>query len=100
MNPTVLRKLATALGQTCDATLRRCDRRAHAIWLTPDVELSIRLGHTRRHHRKLRESIKPTQCPPLKPTIRLERPRLAGDPNRVRLWRERGDHRTRALTSD
>jgi hypothetical protein len=100
MNPTCLRKFATAFSQTPDTTLSGRDRRAHPIRLTPDVELSIGLRHTRRRHGKLREPIKPTQRSPLKPTLRLERHRLASDTNGVRLRGEGSDHRTRTLTSD
>src|SRR2546427_13169434 len=96
MNPAFFRKLATALGQTLDAALSCRDRCTHAILLTPDVEVGICLGHTRRRHRKLRKSIESAQSPPLDPTLGLELRRLASDTNRVRLRRKGGDDRARS----
>jgi hypothetical protein len=100
MNPSGLVKLTTDLGQAPDPTLSGRHHRAHAIRFTPDVELGIRLGHTRGRHRKLRESIEPAQRPSLEPTLGLERLRLAGDPNRVRLRGEGSDLRARTLAGD
>jgi hypothetical protein len=100
MNPSGLRNLATALSQTRDAPLSGSHHRADPIRLSGDVELSVGLRHPRRRHRKLCKAIKPTQCTPLKPTLRLEPPSLASDPNWVPLRRESSDHGTRTLTSD
>jgi len=100
MNPPVLVKLTTDFGQAPDPTLSGRHHRAHAIRLTPDVELRIRLRHTRCGHGELGESIEPTHGPPLQPTLRLERLRFAGDPNRVRLGLEGSDHRSRTLAGD
>ena len=98
MNPPGLPELTTALRQAADTTLSGGHHRAHPIGLAPDIELRIGLRHARRRHRKLSEPIKPTQRSPLEPTLRLERPHLAGDPNGLLVRGEGGDHRTRTLT--
>jgi hypothetical protein len=85
MNPPGLGKFTTTFSQTRDTTLSGRDHRAHPIRLPPDVEVSIGLRHTRSRHRKLREPVKPTQRPPLEPTLRLEPARLASDTDRVRI---------------
>src|SRR5437870_5872694 len=100
MNPPGLPQLTAALRQTPDTTLSGRHHRAHSIRLTPDIDVRIGLSHARRCHRKLREPIKPTQRPPLEPTLRLERPHLASDPNRLLRRGESGDHRTRTLTGN
>jgi hypothetical protein len=74
--------------------------RSDPIRLAGDVELSVGLRHPRRRHRKLCEAIKPTQSPPLKPTLRLELPSLARDPNWMALRREGSNQGSRTLTSD
>ena len=47
MNPPTLDKLTTALSQTHDTTLSGPDHRAHPLRLTPGIQRSIRLRHTR-----------------------------------------------------
>src|ERR1700693_3862059 len=100
MNPSRLVELTTHLGQTPDPTLGGRHHRAHAIRLTRDVELSIRLGHARCGNRKLGESIEPTHRPPLEPILGLERLSFASDTNRVRLRGEGRYHRARALAGE
>lgn len=100
MNPPVLDKLTTALGQTHHATLSGPDDRADTVRLTADIERSVNLRHTRSRYRKLSEPIKPTQRPSLKPLLGLERRRLARDSNRVAVRGEGSNRRTCALTGD
>jgi hypothetical protein len=100
MNPPALDKLTTALSQTHDTTLSGPHHCSHPVRLTADIERSISLCHTRSRYRKTREPIKPTQCPPLEPTLRLKFRRLACDANRVPFGVESSNHRTRALTGD
>jgi len=100
MNTSALVELTTDFGETPDPTLSGRHHRAHAVRLTPDVELGIRLGHAGCGNRKLGESIEPTNRPPLEPILGLERLSFASDTNRVRLRGEGRYHRARALAGE